>query len=122
MKTITSKYFTEKEFNKCTPTCSMQEMNQDTINRLDAAREIAGIPFVINSGYRSPEWEKRNDRAGTSAHTTGRAVDIRCNTSMNRFVIVDALLKAGFKRIGIAKTFIHADDSPVHTKNVIWVY
>lgn len=119
---ITSKYFSESEFKRCTPSCSLQDMQQATMSKFDTAREIAGIPFVINCAYRSVDWEKRKGRAGTSAHTLGRAIDIRCNSDRNRFLIVDALVKAGFKRIGIAKTFIHADDSPNHSQQIIWLY
>lgn len=115
-------YFQEKEFNKCVPSCSLQDMNQDFMKKLDSARRIAGIPFVLNSAFRSKEWEKSHNRAGTSSHCEGRAVDIRCNTEKNRFIIVDALKKAGFNRIGIAKTYIHVDDSPKHTPKVIWLY
>ena len=36
--------------------------------------------------------------------------------------IVQALLTAGFTRIGIASTFIHADDDPSKPQNLIWTY
>lgn len=116
-----SKYFSEKEFELCTPSCSLQNMQQSTMSKFDTAREIAGIPFVINSAYRSSEWDKNKGRSGTGAHTLGRAMDIRCNTDRNRFLVVSSLIKAGFKRIGIYKTFIHADDSPNHTQEIVWI-
>lgn len=119
---ITAKHFKESEFKRCTPPCSLQDMAQGTINRLDTARDIAGIPFVINGAYRTVEYEKKHGRKGTSSHTLGRAVDIRCNTYDNRMKIVCALIKAGFNRIGIGKTYIHADDSPIHKPNVMWDY
>lgn len=119
---ITSKYFTESEFKQCSPSCSLQDMKQTTMSKMDTAREIAGIPFVITSAYRPSEWDRAKGRSGTGAHTLGCAIDIRCNSSSNRFKIVAALLKAGFTRIGIAKTFIHADDSPQHAQQVIWMY
>lgn len=52
----------------------------------------------------------------------GRGIDIRCNTDGNRHKLVSALMKAGFTRIGIAKTYIHADDSPKHSQEIIWLY
>lgn len=118
----TAKYFKEEEFKGCTPSCSLQDMQQSTMSKLDTAREIAGIPFVINCAFRSKKWDKGKGRSGTSAHTKGQAIDIRCNSDRNRFLIVDALIKAGFTRIGIAKGFIHADDSQSHTQQVIWLY
>jgi hypothetical protein len=119
---VTSKYFKESEFQKCSPACSLQDMNQSTMNRFDTARDIAGIPLVITSAYRSVEHERKQGRAGTSSHTLGHAIDIRCNTDGNRFKVIDAILKAGFRRIGIARTYIHADDSRKHTPEVSWMY
>lgn len=119
---ITAKYFRESEFKKCSPACSLQDMKQHTMEKLDAAREMAGIPFVLNSAYRSPQWDKSKGRSGTGAHTTGCAVDIRCNTSANRLKIVMACLAVGFRRIGIGKTYIHVDDDPAKTPNVMWHY
>ena len=117
---IKSKHFSESEFKRCTPSSSLQDMNQQTIDRFDKARYIAGIPFVINCAFRSSAWDKAKGRSGTGAHTLGRAIDIRCNADRNRFLIIDALLKSGFTRIGIAKTYIHADDSSGHSQQVAW--
>ena len=119
---ITAKYFKESEFKKCIPACSLQDMKQGTMDKLDAAREAAGIPFVLNSAYRSKEHEKKQGRAGTSSHTKGMAVDIRCNTNANRMKIVRALMDAGFNRIGIGKTYVHADDDPDKSQEVMWHY
>ena len=76
MAIVKAKYFKESEFKACTPRCSMQDMSQQLMYMLDAAREIAGIPFVLNSAYRSKEWDKSKGRTGNSAHTRGLAVDI----------------------------------------------
>ena len=117
-----AKYFSESEFKKCTPKCSLQDMDQSFMSKLDTARNIAGIPFVLNSAYRSKEWEIKQGRAGTSSHCEGKAVDIRCGSDYSRFIIIDALLKAGFNRIGVAKTFIHVDSSTTHSQKVTWLY
>ena len=97
-------------------------MSPSTLERFDKAREIAGIPFVVNSAYRTEQHEKNMGRTGTSSHITGRAMDIACNDSVSRWKIVQALQQAGFNRIGIARTFVHADDDPDKAGNVIWVY
>lgn len=119
---ITAKHFNESEFKACTPRCSLQDMNQRTMNKLDRARELAGIPFVLNSAYRSPEWERAHGRSGTGAHPHRCGVDIRCNTSANRMKIVQACLQVGFRRIGIGKTYVHVDDDPTKPQNVMWHY
>jgi len=119
---IKAKYFSEKEFINCVPPCSLQDMKQSTIDKLDMTRERAGIPLVLNSAYRSVEHEKKQGRDGKSAHTLGMAVDIRCNTDSNRFSIINALIAVGFTRIGITKTYIHVDNSTSHSQNVTWLY
>ena len=106
-----SKYFKNIEEN----------MNADFLNKLDEAREYAGIPFVINSAYRSPT-HPLSIKNPTSSHIKGLAVDIRCNTSRNRFIVLDALIAVGFNRIGIADTFIHVDLDLSKSDNVIWTY
>jgi len=119
---ITARYFKEAEFNRCTPSCSLQDMQQSTMDMLDIAREVAGIPFVLNSAFRSVEYERMMGRAGTSAHVQGRAADILCRSDANRWKIMEAAIKVGFKRIGIDKNFLHLDNSASHTNCVIWFY
>lgn len=122
MKKTKSKYFTEGEFQRCTPSCSLQDMEQYAMDKFDEAREFAGIPFVINCAYRSKEWDLSKGRSGNSAHTKGTALDILCTNSGNRFKIIEALLQVGCRRIGVAETFIHADFDAFLTQDVIWMY
>ncbi len=119
---VKSKYFSEPEFKRCDPPCSLQDMSQVLMDTLDSAREAAGIPFVLNCAYRSVAWDKARGRSGNSAHTRGLAVDIRCNTSANRFKIVSALLSVGFNRIGIGKSFVHADVDSSLAQDVMFDY
>lgn len=117
-----AKYFSPAEFKRCTPSCKMEDMDAGFLATLDRVREKAGIPLVLNSAYRSPAYELKHNRKGTSTHTLGLAVDIRCNTYQNRFRIVWAALACGITRIGIAKTYVHLDSSPKHAQEVIWDY
>lgn len=89
---------------------------------LDAVREEAGIPLVLNCAYRSKEHDKSKGRSGNSAHTKGLAVDIRCNSSATRMKIIKAALTVGISRIGIGKNYIHLDTDSSLPKNVIWHY
>ena len=84
---------------------------------LDDAREIAGIPFFITEGKIS----EQTVHVEHSAHFKGAAVDIRCWDSWSRFKIVNALLEAGFERIGIYDRHIHADIDEYLPQMVIWV-
>lgn len=114
------RYFKPEEF-KC-PCCGECKIHKDLVVSLDMAREMAGIPFVITSGFRC---EKHNREVGgkpDSAHLKGWAVDIKATDSRTRYKIITALINCGFNRIGIAKNFIHADKDPDKPKEVIWVY
>lgn len=115
-------YFSRKELEcKC---CGVCLISDDLLGRLNHAREIAGIPFIITSGYRC---QKHNDFVGgvpTSAHTKGLAVDIAFKNSNQCFKIVRALYDAGFKRIGInfAKSFVHCDVDGSKPQDVLFKY
>lgn len=117
-----SRYFSDAEFRRCSPSCSIDQMDKAFLARLDNARERAGIPFVLNSAYRSPAHDKALGRSGNSAHTKGLAVDIRCSTSQNRMKVVRALLDEGFTRIGIGANFVHADMDSSLPQNVMFDY
>jgi hypothetical protein len=47
-----------------------------------------------------------------SAHLLGAAVDISCGTSWQRAIMIKALLRAGFRRIGIKPHVLHTDILP----------
>ena len=113
--------FSPDEF-KCNGATCFDLMNKDLLKKLDAARDIAGVPFIITSSFRDKETNKRAGGKINSAHLRGNAVDIACESSQNRFRIIDGLIAAGFTRIGIASTFIHADVDEDLVSNVIWVY
>lgn len=115
-------YFNEQEFQACVPSCKQEQVNEASLARLDMCRSLAETPFVLSSAYRSKSYELSKGRSGKGAHTEGRAFDIRCNNSAIRMRIVASALEVGFTRIGIGKTFIHLDDSPNLTSNVIWLY
>ena len=119
---ITAKHFSEAEFKRCTPACSLQNMDQNFINTLDKLREAAGIPLVLNCAYRSKQWDLSKGRNGNSAHTRGKAADIRCNASDTRMKIVKAALAVGIKRIGIGKNYVHVDTDASLPQNVVWHY
>lgn len=96
-------------------------MDQEFLIKLDRAREVAQIPFVINSAYRDPE-HPLSIKKPASSHIKGLAVDIKANDSRTRFIVLKALIEAGFNRIGVAETFIHVDDDKDKDSEVVWVY
>lgn len=96
-------------------------MNADFLAKLDEAREFAGIPFIINSAYRSPTHPLSISNP-SSSHIKGLAVDISVTDSNTRGLTLDALRAVGFTRIGIASTFIHVDLDYSKAQNVTWTY
>lgn len=116
------RFFSQTDFSGANPTCSIDDMGTSFMTRLDQAREYAGIPFVVNSAYRTVEHEIEQGRDGTSSHTKGIAVDLACKGSRQRYLMIHALLKVGFTRIGIGETFLHVDTDEDKDQNVIWHY
>jgi zinc D-Ala-D-Ala carboxypeptidase len=116
------RHFKESEFD-C-PCCGQNMMEPAFKNMLDAARTLAGIPFVINSGYRCAKHNADVDVGGspTSSHLIGVAADIECHLSSERYTVLYALLDAGVKRIGIGDGFIHADLDLMKPQKLIWEY
>ena len=116
------KYFNIEEFDSPDEPGSGQYMDDEFLEMLDNARHLAGIPFIINSGYRTKAANRDAGGLRNSAHLDGFAADIRCNASRERMYIVGALLEAGFNRIGIGNGFIHVDNDPTKPEDVIWTY
>ena len=115
------KYFKLSEFASPDLPGSESEMCDDFLQMIDNARGIAGIPFKINSGMRTIAHNRSLGSKDTSSHIIGCAADIHCNNSVDRSKIVAALIQAGFRRLGIAETFVHCDCDE-RKPNAIWLY
>jgi len=113
-------FFAKEEF-KC-PCCGLSYVDDKLIKMLNKARKIAGIPFIINSGFRCGEHNKNIGGYPTSSHMTGLAADIKCKNSKDRLIMLKALIEAKFNRIGIGNTFIHVDCDNSKTSDRIWTY
>jgi zinc D-Ala-D-Ala carboxypeptidase len=117
------KYFTPEEFASPDAPGSGARMNKHFLDLLDQMREEAGIPFHINSGYRTVTYNAAlKDATPNSAHTRGMAADIAATTGREKWLIVDAAMKANIKRIGIGKTFVHVDIDGTLPNPSIWLY
>lgn len=103
------RYFVPEEFKKAVPACSIDDMDEAFLLKLDDARALCSVPFIINSAFRSPEYEKSNGRSGSSSHCKGLAVDLRCCSSGDRLKMLLSLIAVGFRRIGVYGSFIHVD-------------
>ena len=118
----------KKEF-ACVCGCGLNVMHPELLKKLQIARSMAVLIFHISSGCRCDAHNKNEQASDTSSHlpkidTDGMctAVDIRTLTSGERFMIVRALIKARFTRIGIGEDFVHVDIDWNKVQNVIWDY
>lgn len=100
-------YFTLEEF-ACKCGCGFKSADALFLAQLERAREIAGVPFYINSGCRC---EAHNKAVGSTSrnHVWGKAADIRATNGPMRGKILKGLYQAGFTRIGIHPHYIHVD-------------
>lgn len=112
-------YFNEAEMQRCSPPCHLKDMDNDFMHRLDALRARCGFPLPLTSAYRSVQHDLAKGRSGKGWHTKGRAVDIYCNDSSRRALIVKFALELGFNGIGIGSHFVHLDDRETPT---MWHY
>ena len=88
---------------------------------LDDARDIAGVPFLITCGLRTPEQNTvLPESVQNSAHLTGNAVDLACSDSRARYSMLRGLMLVGFNRIGIYAGHLHADNSSTLPQSVCW--
>ncbi|UPT66889.1 MAG: D-Ala-D-Ala carboxypeptidase family metallohydrolase [Sphingobacteriales bacterium JAD_PAG50586_3] len=84
--------------------------------------KAAGYGFDITSGYRC---ERLNTAVGgkkNSAHVRGLAADIRFTSQQHTKDLINALIAAGFKRIGLGSSFIHADVDSTLPHPACWLY
>ena len=113
------KYFSRYEF-ACQVT-GENEIEEDLILALDELREACNFPFVITSGYRSPQHPIELGKTTPGTHAQGIAADIAVTSGSRRHTIVKKAIELGFTGIGVAKGFVHVDirstDAPV-----MWTY
>jgi len=121
-KKMSYNHFSLSEFASPDLPDSGVNMDSEFLTKLDNARAIANIRFKITSGYRTKEHNAKVGGVADSAHLSGHAADIAATSGKERWTIVNALIRSGFNRIGIAKSFIHVDDDPSKPTNVIWTY
>jgi uncharacterized protein YcbK (DUF882 family) len=98
-------------------------MNTAFLNKLELARKMAGIPFIITSGYRSQVYnDSLAESVPNSAHTKGLACDIALRSDEDRRKIVHALVAVGFSRFGLGNSYVHVDDDTSKPTPAVWTY
>lgn len=114
------RHFRIEEFDSPDLNGSGVNMKVRFLQMIDEAREIAGIAFKVNSGYRTVAHNKNEGGVKNSAHLVGFAADIKATTLEQKIKIVRAARSVGFNRFGIYNTFIHLDCDPGKSSGVAW--
>jgi len=108
------------EYN-CRCNCGKNNVKHSHLEAIRTARIMSDVVYKINSGCRCVTHNKKEGGSPTSSHLDGWATDIEAKTYSMRFKILKGLIMAGFTRIGIYPTFIHADNDPVKVAEVAWL-
>tara|TARA_R110000751_G_scaffold1024_1_gene4179 strand:+ start:1845 stop:2294 length:450 start_codon:yes stop_codon:yes gene_type:complete len=124
LRNMEIKHFTLAEFDSPDDIGSGDNMCLEFLSKLDEAREIAGIPFKVNSGYRTPSHNIKINGVKHSSHMNipCNAVDVHVEGSRERFLIISSAIKVGINRIGVGKNFIHLDTDTNKSQDVAWHY
>jgi len=123
------RYFRKSEFdcNCGTAFCTRNKMQFGFMKRLDIARQHAGIPFHVTSGFRCKDKQAALVKSGASSkkkssHEKGICADIFVKSDKARSKILNGIIKAGFTRIGIGKNWVHVDTDKDKNMNRVWIY
>jgi len=108
-----SKNFSFKEMS-CKCGCGTRNVDPLAIRKLQALRDILGVPLTINSAARCEKHNKDIGGAPNSRHISSRvkhsdAFDIAIVGLLTSNTLVKAALSVGFKGIGLAHNFVHVD-------------
>lgn len=121
----TYNYFTDEE---------VTGLDRELCAKLDAARDKAGVPFVITCGLRTPQQNAcLHGAVADSAHLSGLAVDLATGDDHTKNRIMYGLAMAGLAdRVGeyfavdpanpnrLIPHHIHVDCDPTKPQQVTW--
>jgi len=114
-------YFKDSEFQCKCGNCPVRPPDAHLREALENLRGLYGKPIYINSGWRCATYNGKVGGVGDSAHLSGKAADIFCTSSADRFQLI-SLAVHQFRRIGIGSTFIHLDVDETKDQGVMWLY
>lgn len=85
------------------------KMDPEFLTLIDQCREIAGVPFIISSSYRTAKKNKQVGGSPNSMHLKGRAVDVICTIGDTRAKIMRAAMGLGMS-VGVMANALHLDN------------
>jgi hypothetical protein len=113
-------YFKESEFACRCRKCDVK-VSPLLLKKLNELRAQFGKPLYVNSGVRCPERNAKVGGQSDSEHLTGEGVDLSCETSQDRYLLVKLALDL-FPRVGVDARFVHLGISASHPQGVLWLY
>lgn len=103
-----SEHFKAKEF-QCKDKSEYLLIATELIETLEKIRNHFNAPVIINSGYRTPSWNRKVNGASNSYHCKGMAADIvvKGNSSREVAKYADSIMEQG----GVIRytNFVHVD-------------
>ena len=88
----------------------------------DSGRSHSGVPWVVISGPRCPDYDATVGGSRHGEHPDGDGMDVLTPSARILFKIIEGALKAGFTRIGINNGSIHLGVSTRLDQDVAWTY
>ena len=112
-----TKNFSKSEFNSKDGAKMPLEAEVNIVKvacNLQKLRDVLRMPITINSGYRSPEHNKKVGGAPNSYHVKGMAADIKVKglspesvrNKIEELILAGDMLQGG---LGLYDTFVHYD-------------
>lgn len=91
------------------PCCGQIDMHPAFLVGLETAQVMGGRRFRVSVGKRCTAENRRVVGSKLGSHIDGRAAHIATEGPWERAKILNALIKAGFRRLGIAPKYIHVE-------------
>ena len=108
------RHFRAYEFDCPCPHCDETKIDLDGVKLLDRTRELLDAPVQITSGYRCDRYQQElklrgyETAKGLSTHQVGKGWDLTTGKHTG-LEIEKAARKAGFRAVGVGRTFAHVD-------------
>ncbi len=114
-----SPHFRVREFHSKNDPSDLVKVDEKLLNLLENIRNFTGKPVHINSGYRSPQYNRTIKNASpNSQHCLGKAADIWVEgVSPSRIAEIAECYLGDSGGIGVYSTFTHVD---VRTNKSRW--
>jgi hypothetical protein len=96
----------------CPCGCGTNRTTSEFAGMLYFAQGVFGKPFTINSGARCPKHNKNVGGDPESASLCGEHADLGYKNTTDLFLMIKALLGAGFERFRLYPRHLHVDRSP----------